>query len=238
MLRGGSATTTPPPAQPVVTLGILGGSISSGEGVASGSGYADVLARASSGGGSSRSLWEHPMPTLHVLNRAVRATGCAFASFCVERLLPEAEHVDAIVLEFAVNDGLYPWHGIQQAAASDNGAAAAGGGAAKWLQPLESMERLLRRLRRSRPHTLLLLLYMCPPPIDTNDSAVIGSLRRRLPAGIDLRGTCHGLYTPLAKHYGVTELAIARPASSFTASLVDGVSIARAPHTVPSMHSS
>lgn len=143
---------------------------------------------------------------MHVLNRAVRATGVAHASFCHETLLHEP--VDALVLEFAVNDGLYPAHGLQGLVRGGQGV---GGQPHRWLDPLPSMERLLRRLRLTRPHALLIVLYMCPPAFNVSDAGLMQHEARRLPRGINVYGTCDGLYSRVARHYGVLELSVHRP---------------------------
>ena len=85
-----------PASRRKLRIGILGGSISVGVGVPPEESYGAVLERS---------------PSLVVLNRAVRATGVAHASFCVDTLMPES--VDVLIIEFAVNDGWYGWHGIQ-----------------------------------------------------------------------------------------------------------------------------
>ena len=152
-------TARPPTPAAKTIVGIIGGSVSHGHGVAPGQRYGDVLSR---------------MHNMHVVNRAVRASGCAMASFCIDQMF--AADLDVLVIEFAPNDGA-------MARSSNVGLLSTGALA----PPLQSMERLLRRLKRDRPGTLPILLYMCAPGLSP----------------------CEGLFGPVARHYGVSEISLA-----------------------------
>ena len=53
-------------------------------------------------------------------------------------------------------------------------------------------ERLLRRLRLERPHTLPIIVYVCAPP-------------KSVPHSFH---ACDGLYSDVARRYGVAELSL------------------------------
>ena len=155
------------------TIGIIGGSISAGVGVGARSrNYA--LKHLLYSGLLSKAL------KVEVLNRAVPSTGVLMASFCLDQLLPE--HVDVLVIEYAVNDAL----------SSGGGAISTIGGAR--LSPQAAMERLLRSVLRFRPRTMPLILYVCKPGLSHQLNST----------------ACEGLYTAVAEHYGVPEVSLAR----------------------------
>ena len=155
-------------ADKALKIGILGGSISFGDSVQIGKSYPELL--------SAKGLT--------VYNRAIPATGVALPSFCVDELLPE--QTDFLVIEYAVNDGHFgTWHTETIVSTRSEG----GQRTEIELDPLGSMERLIRHVRRTRPNTVPLILYICP------------SKERLHP--------CDGLYSPVARHYGVQELSIA-----------------------------
>ncbi len=148
-----------------LTIGVIGGSISHGEYVGAGQDYPSLL----SGTG------------VRVLNRAIPATGVAMASFCLDELLPPTAELDALVIEYAVNDGHFQrWHTETLL----NGASGQ-----EQLAPIGSMERLARHVRLTRPQTMPLILYMCDP---------------------QMKDACDGLYAPVARAYGIRELSLAR----------------------------
>lgn len=62
------------------------------------------------------------------------------------------------------------------------------------LAPLASMERLLRVLKRLRPRARPLIIYVCGPG---------GRYTNRL-----ITPKCEGLYSPVARHYGVAEISL------------------------------
>ena len=99
------------------------------------------------------------------------------------------EKVDLLIIEYAINDGL----------AGKVGTASTLGG--QRLSPQGAMERLLRRVLRLRPHTMPLILYVCRPDFE------------------GVAKPCEGLYSPVARHYGVPEVAPPRRAP-FTSPLV------------------
>lgn len=117
-------------------LGVLGGSISAGTGVDAVERYSELLNR------------KH---NLTIYNRAVGSTGCAFPSFCLQELLPASLRLRWLMLEYAVNDGHF---------ASVHAESTIDG---HTLDPLVSMERLLRRVMIERPETEPILLYVCSP---------------------------------------------------------------------------
>lgn len=161
-----------PNARPL-TVGVLGGSISQGEYVAVGQAYTELLHTSSSASNGKG---------VHILNRAIPATGCSMASFCFDELLPPSDELDAVVIEYAVNDGHFQrWH----TESILNGAS----GGREPMSPLASMERLVRHVRLTRPRTTPLILYMCDP-LSTE--------------------ACDGLYSPVARAYGLRELSLAR----------------------------
>lgn len=164
-----------------LTVGIVGGSISAGSGV----NHPRLTFAGQLTAGSER---------LRVVNRAVRATGSAFPSFCLEELLPEP--VDVLVVEFATNDGHFgeamrdrslgaPSSGSSTMAAHDSAH-----DRGPRLGPSASMERLLRRVRQASAEPLI--LYMCRPP--------------RQPAA----PPCEGLYSDVATAYHTRELSLAK----------------------------
>lgn len=113
------------------------------------------------------------VPNITVYNRAFPGVGAAMPSFCLDALLPE--HADVLVVETAANDGAL-------------GSLTAGSA----LTPLNSMERLIRRMLLTRPRTHILLLYVCAPYIKSKKVRNLGS------------GPCEGLYTNLTRHYAPT----------------------------------
>lgn len=156
---------------PPIAIGIIGGSISRGGGVRREKvdGYAAVLGR---------------FPGVRVINRAVGATGCASASYCLEELLPE--HTDFLLIEYAMNDagGCNVEHIKEWAHASFESMVDG-----SRLNPDTSMERLLRRIALTRsPRTVPLLLNVCNPRCK--------STRK-----------CEGLYARPAAAYNVTRLS-------------------------------
>lgn len=191
----------PQPIEPIVgtsaalsnvTIGVLGGSISAGEGVPKGQGWVDVLPGL--------------LPGVRVVNRAVRATGVSHAAFCLDTLLPE--RVDAIVLEFAVNDA---WYAATSSFAPAPASAPSSSVHASALDPRPSMERVLRHLRSSRPGVAIVLLYLCRggrPLWDWRNGPSCPKLSSWLPhafnASQDAR--CDSLYTDVARAYGVREV--------------------------------
>ena len=142
-----------------MTVGVLGGSVSVGETVPSKLRYSDLLARS---------------PRLTVHNRAVRATGSAFASYCVDLLLPETE-LDVLVLEYAANDGYLRETHLDYSAASDERPLGQGTGyslqAHQPLSPLVSSERLIRRSLQRWPTAHIILVNVCPPTVHTPTDA-------------------------------------------------------------------
>ena len=97
--------------------------------------------------------------TVH--NRAVPATGCALASFCLDALLPRSTQF--ILIEFAPNDAVSLSISTEVSRESVDG---------QVLDPRTSMERLLRKIRKERPHATPIIVYACkdmrskstPPP--------------------------------------------------------------------------
>ena len=163
-----------------LTVGIVGGSISAGSGV----NHPRLTFAGQLTAGSER---------LRVVNRAVRATGSAFPSFCLEELLPEP--VDVLVVEFATNDGHFGEAMRDRSLASGSSTMAAHDSAhdrGPRLGPSASMERLLRRLLLRWPSAEPLILYMCRP--------------RRQPAA----PPCEGLYSDVATAYRTRELSLAK----------------------------
>ena len=96
------------------------------------------------------------VPNITVYNRAFPGVGAAMPSFCLDALLPE--HADVLVVETAANDGAL-------------GSLTAGSA----LTPLNSMERLIRRMLLTRPRTHILLLYVCAPYIKSKKVRNLGS---------------------------------------------------------------
>lgn len=101
-------------------------------------------------------------------------------SFCVSQLLPEPLHLDALVLEFAINDFFYHHHRDHTLSGMV-------------LSPNSTMERLLRTVLANRPETTPLLLYVCSPK-----------------ASVGLHGACDRMYSTLAAHYSVAEISLRR----------------------------
>ena len=122
------------------------------------------------------------VPGTTVLNRAFPGVGAAMPSFCLDAILPEA--VDVLLVDTAANDGAL--------GRSTSGSV---------LEPLASMERLMRTVLRERPHTALLLLYICAPKI----RITVGARRRAMSDG---SGRCEGLYSELTKHYASRGLLV------------------------------
>ena len=79
-------------------LGILGGSISAGTGVARDARYSALLAR------------QH---NLVVHNRAVGSTGSTFPSFCLDEIMPKSFQLTWLIIEFGPNDGQARSHSSQ-----------------------------------------------------------------------------------------------------------------------------
>ena len=166
-----------------LTVGIVGGSISAGSGV----NHPRLTFAGQLTAGSER---------LRVVNRAVRATGSAFPSFCLEELIPEP--VDVLVVEFATNDGHFGEAmrdrslGATSSGSSTMAAHDSAHDRGPRLGPSASMERLLRRVRLRWPSAEPLILYMCRPP--------------RQPAA----PPCEGLYSDVATAYHTRELSLAK----------------------------
>ena len=201
-----------------LSIAILGGSISAGSGVGIHGTYGYLLQAHSQ--------------RLRVLNRAVRATSSALPSFCLDQLV--SERIDAVLIEYAVNDGGFLDANLAGSVLSESSPATAAGhaptedtsiagailgavsasraGASRLsplasiggqrLDPMVSMERLLRRIRLSWPHAIPLLLYMCPRV--KQDARQGGAVHN----GGDRTKRCEGLYSDLARLYNVTELSM------------------------------
>ena len=152
-------------------VGIVGGSISRGSTLRSESdSYAAVLGR---------------MPGIRVLNRAVGATGCVGASYCLDQMLPEA--VDVVVIEFAANDaGGCVGSGEWRFASYESSVSG------QRIDPEAAMERLLWRvaLRRLPDAPVPLLLHVCNPRCGRAASR------------------CERLYSGVAEALGVRRLSL------------------------------
>ena len=171
-----------------LSVGVIGGSISCGVDLIhpARDAYPALLARS---------------PRLSVRNYAIRATGVSLPSFCLDTMIAPAEMPDILLIEYAANDGhMGHIHGVRSIGGGDLASHA--------LDPLASMERLLRRLPR---RTIPILLYMCGPNLirlfgrRNNKTAAKCSTPS---AAVRCPGSCESLYTPLARRYGVRELSL------------------------------
>ena len=128
-----------------------------------------------------------------VYNMAVPSTGSGMASFCLDSLLPQGVRLDFLLVEFATND----------AVASDMNPRAANRYALHWkalnkmvdgqrMDPRVSLERLLRRVLRSMPGTVPILLNVCGPK----------------------RPQCPNLYHEVATFYRIREIFVVSPVVS------------------------
>lgn len=147
-------------------IGIVGGSISAGMG----SGWVPP--------GKSYGEVLAGLMRATVYNRAIAATGSALPSYCLDALLPQ--RVDVLLIETAPND-------------SGGGTESTGDG--RRVDPLASLERLLRRLRLERPKTVPVILYVCVPP-------------HMVPRSLRSFQKCEGLYSAVARRYGVAEVSL------------------------------
>ena len=156
-----------------LTVAVLGGSISAGEEVHGGQVhliYPRLLGHAK---------------RIRVLNRAVRGTGVAHPSFCLDSLL-QGETPDVVLIEYAVNDGNMGWlsteHLLETQADADGrceappqfGQRALAADPVSPLSPLASMERLVRRVL---PRALPVVLYMCSPHMKRCDGLYANATR-------------------------------------------------------------
>lgn len=181
MLRLAAA---PPPVAPC-SIGVIGGSISAGEGLGAASRnkmMQKILYSGQLGKKTNRT----------VLNRAVPATGSSLAAFCLDQLLPE--HVEVLLIEYAINDAM----ALEANLATSSGLA---------LSPLASMERLLRRVLADRPQTLPIILYVCKPGLPLCDGCS-PRFKGDRSCRFCTSSPCDGLYSSVAAHYGVPELTL------------------------------
>lgn len=162
-----------------ITVGILGGSISCGWGVGGPGVFGPSKA-------SSYPQLLDTLPWLRVVNRAMRATGAMIPSLCLSAMLRN-EEVDAVVLEYALNDGVLDGTGKSIAANQ-----------LVSISPEATMERLLRAIRLTFPRAVPIILYVCSPMLKAN-------------------AKCEGMYSSVAAHYNVTELSIRRSSCPETA---------------------
>ena len=209
-----------------ITVGVLGGSITSGEGVKRGSRWVDVLGRL--------------LPGVRVLNRAVRATGVAHAAFCLDALLPEP--VSAIVVEYAVNDGWYrqtsslvPVLDRRQASRREPGDVGRDALDGIALSPAASMERLLRIVRAQRPGVVVIILYMCRGGTQGvwRNGPGCSKASSWMPKQFNETLGCDQLYSEVAKHYGVREVSLTRQPQTL---LKAKLSVSRFPAWLPGPH--
>jgi hypothetical protein len=152
-------------------IGIVGGSISachfkskSSDMLPAGTCYPEVL-----------SQWLSA--TVH--NRAVAATGCSHASLCLDVLVPPTARF--ILIEYASNDAA--------ALANPSKEISRDLVDGQLLDPRSSMERLLRRISRTRPHVTPIIVYACSPHVQ-HFSAKAGT-------------PCEHIYDALVERYGV-----------------------------------
>jgi hypothetical protein len=174
----------PPPVAPC-SIGVIGGSISAGEGLGAASRnkmMQKVLYSGQLGKKTNRTI----------LNRAVPATGSSLAAFCLDQLLPE--HVEVLLIEYAINDAM----ALEANLATSSGLA---------LSPLASMERLLRRVLADRPQTLPIILYVCKPGLPLCDRCS-PRFKGDRSCRFCTSSPCDGLYSSVAAHYGVPELTL------------------------------
>lgn len=168
-----------------ISIGVLGGSISVGADLADVKhAYPNVL---------------RSSHRLTVRNYAIRATGVAQPSFCLDAMVESLP--DVLLVEFAANDGHYGhWHGLRSVAST-------AGAASHALDPLASMERLLRRLP---VQTTVLLLYICAPEFARTQRTEAKHQRNCSAPSASQRclGTCEGLWAPVARAYNLTELSV------------------------------
>ena len=161
------------------TIAVLGGSVSFGVSVDRREAFPSALAR---------------LLPARVLNLAVPGSGASQPSFCLDQLLAASRadgnarteisspvHVDAFILEFAINEAGAVL-GMREAESTSEG---------KRVEPLASVERLIRRIRRSHPASVPVILDVCAPKV---------FVRRYW--------LCNSLFDRLAKHYSILRLSL------------------------------